>query len=83
MYLFSTAQVASTVVDLLHCFFPQHMDRLEREKAFFPGPGPLLMSALTIDDIVILLGSDRKASQVGTRPPVPAFSCHHSPCASI
>ena len=38
----------------------------EREKAFFPGPGPLLMSALTIDDIVILLGSDCKASQVST-----------------
>lgn len=59
-------QVASTVVDILNRFYPQHMDRLEREKAFFPGPGPLLMSSLTLDDLAILLsGSDRKASQVG------------------
>lgn len=67
--------MASTVVDLLNRFFPQHMDRLEREKAFFPGPGPLLMSALTIDDIVILLGSDRKASQVGSFLPPHTVMC--------
>jgi hypothetical protein len=58
-------QVASTIVDLLQRFFPQHMDRLEREKAFFDGPGPLLLSSLVDDDLAILLsGSDRKESQV-------------------
>lgn len=58
-------QVASTVVNILNRFYPQHMDRLEREKTFFPGPGPLLMSSLTLDDFAILLsGSNRKASQV-------------------
>lgn len=57
-------QVASTIVDLLQRFFPQHMDRLEREKAFFVGPGPLLLSSLVDDDLAILLsGSDRKESQ--------------------
>ena len=57
-------QVASTIVDLLQRFFPQHMDRLEREKAFFVGPGPLLLSSLVDDDLAILLsGSDRRESQ--------------------
>lgn len=52
-------------MDLLQRFFPQHMDRLEREKAFFDGPGPLLLSSLDDDDLAILLsGSDRKESQV-------------------
>ena len=60
-------QVASTIVDLLQRFFPQHMDRLEREKAFFVGPGPLLLSSLVDDDLAILLsGSDRRESQAST-----------------
>ena len=51
-------------MDLLQRFFPQHMDRLEREKAFFVGPGPLLLSSLVDDDLAILLsGSDCKESQ--------------------
>jgi hypothetical protein len=58
-------QVASTIVDLLQRFFTQHMNRLQREKAFFDGPGPLLLSSLVDDDLAILLsGSDRKESQV-------------------
>lgn len=60
--------VAATVVDLLHRFFPQHMDKLERETAFFDGPDPLLLSSLEPDDLAILLsGSDPQASQVGSR----------------
>ena len=44
----------------------QHMDKLAREKAFFEGPYPLLLSALTSDDVTVLLsGSDPKTSQVG------------------
>ena len=43
----------------------QHMDNLDRERAFFEGPHPLLLSALNTDDITILLsGSDPKTSQV-------------------
>ncbi|KAK9820310.1 hypothetical protein WJX72_008781 [[Myrmecia] bisecta] len=58
--------VAASVVDLLKRFFPQHMDKLAREKAFFVGPPPLLlMSAIDSNDLSILLsGADRKASQV-------------------
>lgn len=58
-------------MDLLTRFFPQHMDRLEREKAHFPGDGPLLLSSLTTDDLAILLsGSERKASQASRRCPL-------------
>ncbi|KAK9807285.1 hypothetical protein WJX73_007725 [Symbiochloris irregularis] len=57
--------VAASVVDLLKIFFPQHMDNLDRERAFFEGPHPLLLSALSTEDITILLsGSDPKTSQV-------------------
>jgi hypothetical protein len=53
------------VVDLLKHYFPRHIDNLERERAFFKGPPPLLLSSLSMDDISILLsGSDRSTSQV-------------------
>ncbi len=58
-------RVAAVVVDILHRFFPQHMDRLPRETAFFEGPGPLLLSSLRQDDLSVLLSaSNPQASQV-------------------
>ena len=43
----------------------QHIDNLPREKAFFKGPPPLLLSSLSPDDLTfLLLGSDPKTSQV-------------------
>ncbi len=43
----------------------QHIDNLAREKAFFKGPPPLLLSSLSPDDLTfLLLGSDPKTSQV-------------------
>ena len=43
----------------------QHIDNLPREKAFFKGPAPLLLSSLSPDDLTfLLLGSDPKTSQV-------------------
>ena len=43
----------------------QQLDKLAREEAFFPGPLPLLLTALQLDDLAILLGgSDRASSQV-------------------
>jgi len=57
--------VASSIVDLLKHYFPRHIDNLDRERAFFNGPAPLLLSSLSVDDISILLsGSDRNTSQV-------------------
>ena len=49
----------------------QHIDNLPREKAFFKGPAPLLLSSLSPDDLTfLLLGSDPKTSQVHS-----AFKC--------
>lgn len=43
----------------------QQVDNLEREKAFFKGPSPVLLSSTSPDDLTfLLLGSDPKTSQV-------------------
>ena len=56
--------VAALVVDMLRRYFPRQLDRLEREKALFPGPHPLLLGGISVDDLAILLsGSDRNLSQ--------------------
>ncbi len=58
--------VIPSILDLLHRFFPDRHDMLEEGKAFFVGPPPLLLSAISSDDLTILLsGSDRKSSQAG------------------
>ncbi len=54
---------ATSISDL--CCALQHIDNLAREKAFFVGPPPLLLSSLSPDDLTfLLLGSDPKTSQV-------------------
>ncbi|KAL0051259.1 hypothetical protein WJX82_004398 [Trebouxia sp. C0006] len=56
---------AAAVVDVLRQYFPMHIDNLAREKAFFKGPPPLLLSSTSPDDLTfLLLGSDPKTSQV-------------------
>ncbi|GIL86670.1 hypothetical protein Vretifemale_14923 [Volvox reticuliferus] len=57
--------VAALVVDVLRRYFPRQLDRLERERALFPGPHPLLLGGISSDDLAILLsGSDKNTSQV-------------------
>ena len=57
-------QTASLTVWLVMCCL-QHIDNLPREKAFFTGPSPVLLSSLSSDDLTfLLLGSDPKTSQV-------------------
>lgn len=58
--------VTLSIVDLLHRFFPDRHDMLEEGKAFFVGPPPLLLSAISSDDLTIQLsGSDHKPLQAG------------------
>ncbi len=65
--------VAALVVDLIVSFFPQQLDVLQREKALFPGPHPLLLSAIDTDELAILFGyDDRRNSQVEVRAPAGA-----------
>ena len=52
----------------------QHVDKLPREKAFFQGPPPLLLSSVNPEDLTfLLLGSDPKTSQVTHQP---YTACH-------
>jgi len=57
--------VAASIVDVIKRFFPQYMDSLEREKAFFSGPKPLLLNGIQNEDLTILVsGSDKATSNV-------------------
>ncbi len=51
---------------LLQEFYPNSIDSLEREKALFPGPDPILLAGIEHTDLTYLLcGSDRSdTSQV-------------------
>lgn len=56
---------AHICVALLKLMFPTALDDLPRERAFFPGPAPLLLRSFNEDDLAILVsGSDKAASQV-------------------
>lgn len=56
---------AASTVELLRRYFPQHIDKMEREKAFFSGPPVLLVCGGGAEDMARLLSwSDKKASQV-------------------
>eukprot|EP00961_Rhodomonas_salina_P076137 1021929-Rhodomonas_salina.1 len=55
----------AAVVDLLEMFFPGTIDILPRERGFFDGPQPILLSETKMDDAALLIvGSDKKASQI-------------------
>jgi hypothetical protein len=46
-------------------FFPATIDNLPREKGFFAGPKPMLLSETAVDDAaVMIVGADRKHSQI-------------------
>jgi ATP-dependent exoDNAse (exonuclease V) beta subunit len=56
---------AAGVVDLLEFFFPSSIDFLEREKGFFDGPKPVLLTETNVDDAAVLIvGSDKQSSQI-------------------
>ncbi|GMH41232.1 hypothetical protein BSKO_09142 [Bryopsis sp. KO-2023] len=54
--------VACSIVDLLGNYFPQFMDQLPRESAFFRGPEPYLMENKNPQDILNLLIASGSAS---------------------
>lgn len=57
--------VASAIVDVLRALFPLTIDRLSRERAFLPGPAPLLLNSVSAEDLAVLLSwSDKDKSQV-------------------
>lgn len=55
---------AHVCVALLKKMFPLALDTLERERAFFDGPAPLLLNSFNEEDLAILVsGTDRATSQ--------------------
>ncbi|GLI67621.1 hypothetical protein VaNZ11_011868, partial [Volvox africanus] len=57
--------VAALVVDVLRHYFPRQLDHLDRERALFPGPHPLLLEGISSDHLAILLsGLDRNTSRI-------------------
>ena len=58
---------AALLVDLIKEFFRHSIDSLNRERALFDGPPPLLLASMNVEDLCILLsGSDHKTSQVAS-----------------
>ena len=56
---------AAGIVDLLESFFPSSIDFLPREKGFFHGPKPLLLTETNVDDAAVLIvGADKQSSQI-------------------
>jgi hypothetical protein len=56
---------AASTVELLRRYFPQHIDKMQRETAFFTGPPVLLVCGSEAGDMARLLSwSDKEASQV-------------------
>lgn len=47
--------VACSVVDVLQRYFPEYMDKLPRESAFFKGPLPSLLHSHREEDILNLV----------------------------
>lgn len=57
--------VASSIVDVIKHFFPQFIDNLEREKAVFAGPKPLLLIGSHKDDLTTFISkSNQRTSDV-------------------
>uniref|UniRef100_UPI00398F2E9E TPR and ankyrin repeat-containing protein 1-like n=1 Tax=Pristiophorus japonicus TaxID=55135 RepID=UPI00398F2E9E len=55
--------LASGVVDLLQCYFPESFDRLPRDTGLFDGPKPSLLESCSVSDLAILLRGNKRKSQ--------------------
>lgn len=53
---------ASSVVDVLQTYFPEYMDKLPRESAFFKGPIPSLLDSLHEEHILNLVMESEKTN---------------------
>ena len=56
---------AGEVVNMIHHFFPNAVDKLAKDRGHFEGSPPKILSAVSHDDLAILLiGSDVAHSQI-------------------
>ena len=57
--------LASSVTDLLSCFFPESFDKLARDQGSFGGPKPVLLKSCSFSDIAeILRDHKRQTSKI-------------------
>nr|XP_033786416.1 TPR and ankyrin repeat-containing protein 1 isoform X2 [Geotrypetes seraphini]XP_033786417.1 TPR and ankyrin repeat-containing protein 1 isoform X2 [Geotrypetes seraphini] len=56
-------RLASGVVDLLQCYFPESFDRLPRDCGLFDGPKPTVLESCSISDLAILLKGNKRKTQ--------------------
>ena len=54
--------LASSVIDLLHEYFPSSFDRMPEDKGMFPGPQPVLLQSCQVSDLALLLQSNKRES---------------------
>ena len=58
-------RLASSVVDMLLCYFPDSFDRLERDEGLFEGPKPVLLESCRPTDLALILqGNQRQSSTI-------------------
>ena len=56
---------ASSIVELLYCFFRKAVDQLPPDNGLFPGPKPVLLQQSDVDQLILLLqGNQRKTAQI-------------------
>jgi hypothetical protein len=59
-------QVAATLTDMIVRYFPNTVDKLERETALFQGPPPVLVKSTDLGSLSVQLGSasGRRGTQI-------------------
>ncbi|GFR81204.1 TPR and ankyrin repeat-containing protein 1-like, partial [Elysia marginata] len=54
--------LASSVLDILHKFFPESFDWLHRDQGMFPGPKPVVIESCSSEDLALLLSGNQRVS---------------------
>ena len=57
---FGILNVARSIIDLLSEFFKDSIDHLPHEEGMFPGPTPVFLESCEIDDLALLLSSNKR-----------------------
>ena len=47
--------LANSVVDLIECFFPETIDKLQREASTLDGPKPIILEDFKVDDLLAMM----------------------------
>lgn len=53
-------RMACSVVDLLLYYFPESLDRLEKDQGLFEGPKPVLLESCSFGDLAVILRGNRR-----------------------